>query len=145
MPYTSPIDVFLILTRGDEVLLALRENTGHSDGLWNFPSGKLDADEPADAAMCREALEEVGLTITPADLGDPHVLHYRSPDTAGRLGLFFHVEYHERFGEPVNAEPHKCAGLEWFPAHEPAPGTDPYNMLGWRLWRSGRGFAPVGW
>ncbi|GLZ76211.1 hypothetical protein Afil01_10180 [Actinorhabdospora filicis] len=145
MVYTSPVDVFLILTRGEEVLLALRENTGYADGLWNFPSGKLEAGEPVDTAICREAAEEIGLKIRPKDLDDPHLLHYWTPEGTGRMGLFFHTEYEERFGEPTNAEPHKCGGLMWCPIDEPPAKTVPYTLLGWRLWRSGRAFAPAGW
>ncbi|HEY9410738.1 MAG TPA: hypothetical protein VIP77_14255 [Jiangellaceae bacterium] len=56
LPYTSPVDVFLILTRGDDVLLALRKDTGYADGLWNLPSGKLEAGEPVTSSMCRAAI-----------------------------------------------------------------------------------------
>lgn len=144
--YTSPVDVFLVLTRGDEVLMALRRNTGYGDGLWNFPSGKLDDGEPVDVAMCREAWEEIGLKLTPADLPAPRVLHIRSPEGQGRIGLFYPVEHEpERFGEPVNAEPHKCGGLRWFPVDEPPAGTVLYTEQGWKLWRSGEGYAAMGW
>lgn len=35
---THPVDVLLILTTGDQVLLALRDGTGYADGMWNLPS-----------------------------------------------------------------------------------------------------------
>lgn len=35
----------LMLINGSQVLLALRENTGYADGLWNLPSGKLEDGE----------------------------------------------------------------------------------------------------
>ncbi|MEV0649032.1 NUDIX domain-containing protein [Phytomonospora sp. NPDC050363] len=144
--YTSPVDVFLILTRGEEVLLALRENTGYGDGQWNFPSGKLDDGEPVDAAVCREAWEEIGLKLTPEDLPAPRVLHIRSPEGQGRIGLFYPVELDAaRFGEPVNAEPHKCGGLRWFPAERAPEETVPYTEQGWELWRSGKAFGAAGW
>ncbi len=38
MPYTSIIDVLLLLVRDDQVLLALRSGTGFADGWWNVPS-----------------------------------------------------------------------------------------------------------
>ena len=147
--YTSPVDVFLILTRGESVLLALRQGTPYADGLWNFPSGKLDDGEPVDVAMCREAYEEIGLKLTPGDLAPPMVLHYRAPEGQGRLGLFYAVELDAgRFGEPYNAEPHKCGGLKWVPAADTPeePGElVPYTLEGWRLWRSGGGYAAAGW
>ncbi len=38
MPYTSIIDVMLLLVRDETVLLALRSGTGFADNWWNFPS-----------------------------------------------------------------------------------------------------------
>lgn len=144
--YTCPVDVFLILTSGPRVLLALRRGTGYADEQWNFPSGKLEAGEPVDAAVCREAHEEVGLTIDPITLPEPHVLHYSSRPGHGRLGLFFALEHDPaRHGHPVNAEPHKCGGIDWFDAATLPDDTVPYTVEGWRLWRSGRGFTTAGW
>lgn len=146
LPYTSPVDVFLILTRGNDVLLALRKDTGYADGLWNFPSGKLEAGEPVTSAMCREADEEIGLEVKPDDLAPPAVLHHRPREGAGRLGLFFALELDTaRHGEPVNAEPHKCAAIRWFPARRLPAHTVPYTRAGHRLWRSGLTFGTDGW
>ena len=60
-PYRTVVDVMLILVDGSRILLALREGTGYADGLWNLPSGKLEAGEDVVAAVIREAREEVGL------------------------------------------------------------------------------------
>ncbi|HEX5201644.1 MAG TPA: hypothetical protein VFW27_17085 [Actinoplanes sp.] len=38
-PILLPVDVFLVLTDGDRVLMGLRRNTGFADGQWNLPSG----------------------------------------------------------------------------------------------------------
>lgn len=144
--YTSPVDVFLILTRGEEVLLALRRNTGYADGEWNFPSGKLEDGEPVDVALCREAWEEIGLKLTPAELPAPKLLHIRSPEGQGRIGLFYPVELDPaRHGEPVNAEPHKCGGLRWFSAARPPEDAVGYTAQGWELWLSGKDYAAAGW
>jgi hypothetical protein len=35
---THPVDVLIILTNGDHVLLALRSGTGYADDQWNLPS-----------------------------------------------------------------------------------------------------------
>ncbi|MCA1675506.1 MAG: NUDIX domain-containing protein, partial [Actinobacteria bacterium] len=50
MPYTSFVDVLLLLVREDHVLLAQRHNTGYADGQWNLPSGKLNEGEDLQAA-----------------------------------------------------------------------------------------------
>jgi 8-oxo-dGTP pyrophosphatase MutT (NUDIX family) len=111
--HTSIIDVLLLLVRGDEVLLALREGTGFADGWWNVPSGKLEAGEDAASAMAREAREEIGLQLDPATLELASTVHFRNEYADARLGLFFRpLRWH---GEPVNAEPDKCARIAWFP------------------------------
>jgi 8-oxo-dGTP diphosphatase len=53
----------------DEVLLLEREQEPNL-GLWSPPGGKLhtDSGESPYACACREALEEMGINITPADL-----------------------------------------------------------------------------
>lgn len=62
-PYPSPVDCKLLYTAGDRVLLALRQGTGYADGQWNLPSGRLGAGKMVDAAVCREAREEVGVHL----------------------------------------------------------------------------------
>ena len=113
-PYTTPVDVLLLYTRGDEVLLALRRNTGYADEHWNLPSGKLEAGETVQQAMSREAREELGISLGLDDLQPVHVVHWLSPEGQGRLGIAFHVQADPaRHGPAHNAEPHKCAELRW--------------------------------
>ncbi|MDR7279873.1 NUDIX hydrolase [Catenuloplanes atrovinosus] len=146
MPYTSPLDVFLVLSRGTEVLLALRRNTGFADGLWNVPSGKVEQGESVRAAVLREAREEAGLTLSAVDVRLATTVHLARPDGHARVGLFFHATHDPaRHGEPVNAEPHKCAGLAWFPAGALPSDTEPYNVAGLTGWRTGTPLVLHGW
>src|SRR5690606_25225113 len=105
--YTSAVDVLLLLIRDHQVLLALRAGTGFADGWWNLPSGKLEEGEDAATAVIREAREEIGLTLDRDSLALASTVHYRNEREIGRLGLFFQAR--RWGGEPVNAEPHKCA------------------------------------
>ena len=106
--YASPVDCKLLYTAGDRVLLALRQGTGYADGQWNLPSGKLDAGEMVDAAVCREAGEEVGLRLKPEDLRFSVLLHWRNPEGQYRLGVFFHVEANPAQPES-HGERHVCS------------------------------------
>ncbi|GFJ94739.1 NUDIX hydrolase [Phytohabitans rumicis] len=136
----------LLLIRAGDILLALRDGTGYADGLWNLPSGKLEAGEHALAAVLREAREEVGVHLGPADLRPAGTLHYRNPEGQGRLGLFFAATADpDRHGEPVNAEPHKCAGIGWFPIGTLPPNTVPYTAEGVGLYLRGEPFGVAGW
>ena len=50
------------LKRGDEVLLAMKKR-GFGEGRWNGVGGKLEPGESIEAALLREAKEEIGVTV----------------------------------------------------------------------------------
>ncbi len=143
MAYASVIDVMLLLIRDNAVLLALRSGTGFADGEWNVPSGKLEAGEDAAAALIRETREEIGLILDRASLTLASTVHFRNDRAEGRLGLFFRPQWWD--GEPVNAEPHKCARIAWFPLDELPDNTYPYTRIGVDLYRRRENFAVSGW
>lgn len=143
MPYTAPVDVLVLLIRDETVLLALRSGTGYADGQWNAPSGKLEDGEDALTAIVREAREEIGLELAPGQLRFVATVHHRSPEAQGRLGLFFTTD--TWVGEPVNAEPHKCAGLSWFPLRELPANTVPYTAAGIHCYLTDQRFLTHGW
>lgn len=103
-----------------EVLLGRRAGTGYGDGLWHLPSGHLEAGESVIEAAVREAREETGVDLDPADLTFVHVMH-RAPE---RVGLFFAATRWR--GEPYNAEPHRCSELGWWPLDKL-----PHDMVGY--------------
>jgi 8-oxo-dGTP diphosphatase len=61
------VGVGAIIIEGDRVLLVKR---GHAPllGEWSIPGGMLEVGESLREAAVREALEETGLTVEPADL-----------------------------------------------------------------------------
>ncbi|WP_203818810.1 NUDIX hydrolase [Paractinoplanes ferrugineus] len=123
-----PVDLLLVLTSGNQILLALRENTGYADGQWNLPSGKLEPGEDALTGMIRETREEIGLHLLPADLRLAATVHHRNPTGTTRIGLVFATPLDPpRHGTPVNAEPHKCGGIAWFAPTDLPPDTVPYT------------------
>ena len=52
----------------DRVLIAQRPQGKALAGLWEFPGGKLDADERPEDALIRELREELGIIVKPACL-----------------------------------------------------------------------------
>jgi len=51
----------LFLQRDDEILLAMKKR-GFGEGRWNGVGGKVEAGESIEAAVIREAQEEIGVT-----------------------------------------------------------------------------------
>ncbi|GIE85496.1 NUDIX domain-containing protein [Actinoplanes regularis] len=140
-----PVDMFLLLIDGDQVLLALREGTGYADGQWNAPSGKLELGEDAFTGIRREAAEEIGVRFG----GDePHfaaVVHHRNLKH-GRIGLVFTARFDvHRHGEPVNREPHKCGEIRWFPLDAMPSNTYPSTVAAISAWRAGTPLLLSGW
>ncbi|PTT03442.1 NUDIX domain-containing protein, partial [Pseudomonas sp. HMWF006] len=46
-----------------KVLIARRADTQHQGGLWEFPGGKVEADESVETALARELHEELGIVV----------------------------------------------------------------------------------
>ncbi|MGO4668295.1 NUDIX hydrolase [Bosea sp. 2RAB26] len=121
--HTLSASVFVALCRGDEVLLLRRTATGWMDGAFSLPAGGLEAGETIAQAAIREALEEVGVHIAPADLVYVHTFHSL---TEGRdwVGHVFTAARWD--GTPRLMETGKHADLGWWPFESLPPETIPY-------------------
>jgi 8-oxo-dGTP diphosphatase len=61
--------VAAVLLDGDgRVLLAQRPQGKNLAGLWEFPGGKIEAEERPEAALARELYEELGIDVDVADM-----------------------------------------------------------------------------
>lgn len=110
-----------IIQRDNEVL-AVQRGYGEMDGLWEFPGGKIDANETPEEACRRELREELDVRIT--SLQDFYTLEYDYPDFHLSMNCFLcHLD--EEGGEPARNDRqrdmrwvHKgsLATLEWMPA-----------------------------
>ncbi|MGE5248789.1 MAG: NUDIX hydrolase [Bacteroidota bacterium] len=136
-----PATVHLLLFRGDQILLLRRANTGYRDGEYSVPAGHLDGGETVLAAACREAREEIGVEISPAELIFSSVMHRLEGDE--RVDFFLHVTGWQ--GEPFNAEPEKCDDLRWAPLARLPGNMVPYVLRGIENHRSGVRFDEFGW
>jgi 8-oxo-dGTP diphosphatase len=138
------MDVYVLLRRPDGMILLLeRSGTGYADGQLCPPSGHLEAGESVVQGAIREAREETGVLIDPTDLIFRHVIHYRNPEGQARVGFFFTAERWE--GEPVNSEPHKCAGLMWADPACPPANTVQYTAAALAAITCGDWFSAAGW
>ncbi|MEV7565666.1 phosphotransferase [Streptomyces tanashiensis] len=114
--HTEPLDVHLLAVRdskdGREVLLSRRAGDVYASGYWHLPSGHLDGPfEDIVTALVREAREETGLVVDPADVCAAVTVHHRAPAGSARIGVFFEVR--RWVGTPEVMEP-VCDAMRWF-------------------------------
>ncbi|MCF7794893.1 NUDIX domain-containing protein [Patescibacteria group bacterium] len=114
---------YVILKKGNKIILQRRCNTGFQDGNYGLISGHVEENESFTKALIREAKEEAGITLAPKDLEVAHVLHRKSYDSE-RVDVFFLAQSWQ--GELKNMEPHKCDDLSWFDLNEIPENTVDY-------------------
>lgn len=139
--YRACVDVHLILRRGEKILLGQRQNTGFADGCWHLPSGHTEDGESATDALVRESAEEIGISVDLNDVRFVHFMHHRT--NSGRIALFFEVA--QWVGEPINCEPGKCFGLEWFALSDLPTRMIPYAAEALVCYAKGEVYAERGW
>jgi 8-oxo-dGTP diphosphatase len=88
-----------------QVLIALRDNTRHQGGLWEFSGGKIESHETAEQALKRELKEELGIEVISAT---PLItINHDYPDKAVQLIVFLVEQFS---GEAHSAEGQR---IEW--------------------------------
>lgn len=89
------------------VLIAKRPLDKHQGGLWEFPGGKVEADECVEVALARELHEELGIHVTQAQ---PLIqVRHDYPDKRVLLDVW---EVTAFAGEPHGAEGQPLAWVE---------------------------------
>jgi 8-oxo-dGTP diphosphatase len=76
----------VIKNEAGQILIALRGESLHQGGLWEFPGGKIEAGETPEQALARELKEE--LDIEPLSAAPLITIHHRYPDRDVTLRVF---------------------------------------------------------
>ena len=121
--------VYLVLRRGNDVLLSRRAKTGYQDGKYSVVAGHLDGGELATEGMVREADEEAGIIVDPKNLKLVHTGHRLNRSQPGQERIELFCETTEWRGEITNAEPNKCDDLSWYPIDNLPSNTLPFVRL----------------
>jgi 8-oxo-dGTP diphosphatase len=69
-----------LINQESRVLIAQRPQGKSFAGLWEFPGGKVELDEPPEAALIRELHEELGIAIKEACLAPLTFASFAYPD-----------------------------------------------------------------
>ena len=75
----TPVAIAVVFD-DDRVLIGPRGTEGTLAGFWEFPGGKINADESPATAAARECREETGLAVEVGDLLDEREHHYAAHD-----------------------------------------------------------------
>lgn len=134
------VHLFLINDQ-NQVLLARRYQTGWGDGLLSVPAGHVDGGETVKTALIREALEEIGLSLSPDQVEFVHVMH-RQSDTE-RIDFFFACRHWT--GTPIIGEPDKCDLLTWADLDQLPETMVPYVKTTLTAYINHHSFSEYGW
>lgn len=133
---TEGIEKFVIgaiVEHGDTVLLLKRPADDFMGGIWELPSGNVEAGEALDTALMREVKEETGLDVSRICeyIGS---FDYRSGSGKQARQFNFVVDVHQV--EPVTLTEHD--DHTWLPLTEELPVTDAVKEV-FRKYRELRG------
>ncbi|MGI4776472.1 MAG: NUDIX domain-containing protein [Janthinobacterium lividum] len=101
------IIVWALLIKKDKILLLKKPDNGE----WTSVGGHVEDHESLKMAVCREAMEELGIKIQEENLSLLCVID-RKLDDAYKFHVFFHASQWE--GDPVNKEPDVHTDVEWY-------------------------------
>lgn len=122
-PVATTNVVAAIIERQGKILLAQRDEQSDLAGFWEFPGGKIEAEETPERALCRELNEEMGLTnlriaghVATSTISQPErvlsLQAWKVVDFEGEIQL----RCHSRF---VWVSPREASGYRLAPADVP--------------------------
>jgi len=135
------VAVHLFFLQDNQILISRRFNTGYEDGQYSVVAGHVDSGETVTQAAIREAKEEVGVSLLPANLQFVHVMNRKSDDE--RIDFFMIVN--NWIGEITNTEPNKCDDLRWVKFSDLPDNTIPYVRRAIELYQANITYSEFGW
>lgn len=140
--FTLRAAVYLLLIKDGKVLLLRRFNTAWRNGEYTLIAGHIDGGESVRTALCREAKEEVGITIEASGLQFAHVMHQHD-NNDNYIDFYFVAESWK--GEPSNCEPEKCDDMQWTSLSDLPENVIPNVKQALTAYAAGEGYSEFGW
>ncbi len=113
-----------IVRDGDSILLLRRPTDDFMGGIYELPSGKVDPNEPLDAALVREIKEETDLDV--AAIGQ-YLGSFDYESGSGKLSRQFNFAVDVTTTEPVVLTEHD--EHIWSPLTDDLPVTDAVKVV----------------
>jgi 8-oxo-dGTP pyrophosphatase MutT (NUDIX family) len=134
--------ITLIFRKDEKVAFLLRTNTSWMNNHYGLPGGRVEEAEKFTDAAVREAKEEVGVDIDPADLklALTWQAHY---DDGDWIQVVFEAAKWQ--GELFNAEPDVHGELQWFDLDALPENVLRENKFILENINAGNNFAEFGW
>lgn len=110
IPTWLPVVAVAMMDEEGRILMQQRPaGKAHAD-LWEFPGGKIEAAETPQEALCREAMEELGVALDPAAL---QPCSFAQSEQSGDNPAIVLMLYTARLwrGQPSSREGGQCG---WF-------------------------------
>ena len=104
------VAVGVVQNTAGEYLISRRGPHQHQGNLWEFPGGKVEAEESVQTALARELLEEVNIKVN--ECSPLTVVEHAYPDKRVRLDVW---EVTSFSGEARGLEGQEC---RWVPRHQ---------------------------
>lgn len=76
MKRTHIVAAIILNTDKTHIFITKRPEHVHKGGFWEFPGGKVEADESSEQGMKRELFEELGIEVTELSLFDQFSFDY---------------------------------------------------------------------
>ncbi|GAX57850.1 NUDIX hydrolase [Streptomyces olivochromogenes] len=126
------------------LLLGLRHpDSAYAGNLWHFLAGHCER-ESAVSCLVREAEEEAGLIIDPADVEFVHAVHLvDSPGARPRIQLVFRARAWS--GAPRVLEPDRCVEWRWWQPKDLPAELVAYTRTAIEGILAGRLYSEMGW
>lgn len=111
-----------VIEKNGLILAARRKSGSHLAGYWEFPGGKIEAEETNEECLARELGEEFGIQCVVGDFFGESIYHYETKvirllgyRVQHLSGTFQCLDHDQIIWLPV----HKLPSLKWAPADIP--------------------------